>query len=111
MNTFFFQTVFFFFALGVIAHAVRQKRRGLLTARGVLFWVCVWLSAVAVVLWPQVTTRIANRFGIGRGTDFVVYIALAAMFFLLLRLHIKIEIMNRDVTAVVRRNALDERES
>ena len=49
---------------------------------------------------------LANRLGIGRGSDLVIYISIAVLFFLLFRVHIAIERVNREVTKVVRDRAL-----
>ena len=72
-----------------------------------VFWILFWLAADVAVLWPNSTTVLANALGIGRGSDLVLYISLAALFYLLFRLHVKVESINRDVTKVVRDKALD----
>lgn len=103
-----FQIIFVLFALLVISQVLKRKKSGHLSSLGMLFWILVWVGASVAVLWPDATQTLANYFGIGRGTDFVVYSALAIMFFGLFRLHIKIESMQRDITAVVRKKALKE---
>jgi hypothetical protein len=107
MNNIIFQLLFAVFTAAMLRSVARQKRAGILSPRGALFWALFWLVALAAVWRPDVSTRIANAFGIGRGTDFVVYVALGAMFALLFRLHIKIESLQRDITRVVRRDALN----
>lgn len=101
-----FQILFVLFALLAMSQVVRRKKDGLLSTLGLVFWIIVWIAAIGAVLWPNSTQFLADSFGIGRGTDFVVYISLAAMFFALFRLHIKIESMQRDLTKVVRKDAL-----
>jgi len=103
-----FQLVFILFSLFVISQAFRRRKHGLLSTPGMLFWVVLWLSAIGSVLYPDITQVIASYFGIGRGTDFVVYSAFAIMFFVLFRLHIKIESLQRDITKIVRKDALEE---
>lgn len=108
MRTLLFQFIFIAFSFIVIWFVIQKKNTGVLSMRAAAFWVLLWFAADAAVLFPELTTRIANRFGIGRGSDFVLYISIAIMFFLLLRLHLKIEMMQRDVTTVVRREAFQE---
>ena len=103
-----FQILFIAFVLFVIFSVFKRKKEGLLGPKGVLFWTLFWIVAVLAVLWPDSTTVLANYLGIGRGTDFVVYISLAVMFFVLFRLHVKIESIGRDVTRVVRKKSLDD---
>lgn len=101
-----FQGVFVLFSLLAIANVLGLKKAGHLSVRGALFWVLFWLAADIAVIDPSTTTHLANLFGIGRGTDFVLYVSFAALFFLFFRLQIKLEKMNRDVTKVVRDRAL-----
>jgi len=60
------------------------------------------------VWWPDSTVIVANYLGIGRGTDLILYISLAVIFFILFRLHVKIESIGRDITKVVRKDSLDK---
>jgi len=105
-----FQTLFILFALFVVFVVFRKKREGLLGPKGAAFWFVFWVLAVVAVLWPDSTTVLANYLGIGRGTDFIVYVSLAVMFFVLFKLHIKVESIGRDVTKVVRKEALNKEE-
>ncbi|MBT3538532.1 DUF2304 domain-containing protein [Candidatus Parcubacteria bacterium] len=103
-----FQILFILFALFAIANVLGKKREGLLGPKGTLFWILFWFIAGVVVIWPNSVQQIANNFGIGRGVDFVMYIAFALIFFILFRLHVKFEELKRDVTKVVRGKALKE---
>ncbi len=102
-----FQILFLIFALFAITNVVRRKKEGLLGPKGVVFWVLFWVVATVAVWWPNSTTVLANAFGIGRGTDFVLYIAIAVLFYLMFKLHVKLESVGRDITKVVREKALE----
>lgn len=106
---FLFQLLFTVFALLAIASVVKKKKDGRFGAKSMIFLVLFWVLAIVAVLWPDSTTILANRFGIGRGTDFVLYISVAVIFYLIFKLHIKIESLNRDVTKIVRKESLDEK--
>lgn len=106
-----FQILFVAFSLFAIFSIYKKKSQHRLGIKGLVFWVFFWIVADIAVLWPNSTTIIANKFGIGRGTDFVFYISIAIIFFLLFKLHIKIESVSRDVTEVVRKNALEKIDS
>lgn len=103
-----FQILFIFFSFLAITTVKKKKIAGELKNKEALFWVLFWVLADVAVIWPDLTTHLANALGIGRGTDFIVYISLALIFYLLFLLHIKIEGINRDVTKVVRRDTLQE---
>lgn len=101
-----FQILFILFSLSAIWNVAQKRQEGSLSRRGLAFWVGFWLLADLAVIWPNSTTVLANALGIGRGSDFIIYISLALLFFLIFKLHIKIEGINRDVTKVVRDKAL-----
>lgn len=101
-----FQILFSLFALFAIISVYSKKRSGLLSIGAVIFWTLFWLLAVVFVWLPNALTIVANTFGIGRGTDLVLYVALAVIFYILFRLNVKLELMNRDITKVVRDKTL-----
>ncbi len=103
-----FQIFFVLFVLLAISGVVKKKREGLLGTKGTFFWIIFWLTTTVAVLWPNSTVVVANTFGIGRGTDFVLYIAIAVLFYLVFKLHVKLEVVGKDITKVVRKNALDK---
>lgn len=103
-----FQLVFTLFGLLALWFVVVFYRKQIMSRRGLLFWILVWILALVAVIYPQITQVFASYFGIGRGTDLVVYVTLAAMFFMVFRLHVKIELMSRQITKVVRKDALDD---
>lgn len=106
-----FQILFVLFALFVMREILKRKSSGLLSLPGAIFWIVLWILALIAVLAPSTTQMLASYFGIGRGTDFVVYVSFAVMFFVLFRLHIKIESIQRDITKVVRKDTLDRVDS
>jgi len=83
-----------------------KKRSGLLSTGGTVFWILFWLLAVVFVWWPSSTVILANFFGIGRGSDLVLYVSLAVVFYLLFKISVKLESLNRDLTKVTRDKTL-----
>ena len=72
-------------------------------------WSLFWVVAGIVVLLPNSTAYFAKIVGIGRGADLVVYVALATVFFIIFKLMMKIELLNKDITKLTRKFALDEK--
>ena len=69
-----FQMVFVFFSMFMILNLLKKRKNNrILSKRGLFFWILFWISADIAVLWPNSTTLLANTFGIGRGSDFVIY--------------------------------------
>lgn len=103
-----FQSLFTIFALVAIVSVIKKKKEGQFGVKGSMFWILFWFLAIVAVLWPNSTTVLANRFGIGRGTDFVLYVSVAVIFYLIFKLHIKIESISRDITKLVRKETLEK---
>ncbi len=97
--------IFFLFAL---AKVVGRFKSGDLSLAGMIGWSIFWILATVVALLPDSTAYLAKIVGIGRGSDLVVYVALVAIFFLVFKLMVRIEILNRDITKLTRKISLDE---
>jgi hypothetical protein len=100
-----FAMIFFVFSL---SRTILRARDGSLRLRGMLMWVVIWLGLAAIVLYPPLSTRLASLLGIGRGSDLIVYTAVAVLFYLVFRLYVAIEHIEREITALVRQDALDK---
>ncbi len=103
-----FQVLILLFSLVAIVSIFLRRAKDGLGIRGTAFWILFWLGVDVVVLFPNSTTVLANALGIGRGVDLVMYISVLLIFFILFRLNVKIEGINRQITKVVRKNAIDD---
>ncbi|MBP9761177.1 MAG: DUF2304 family protein [Candidatus Magasanikbacteria bacterium] len=101
-----FQLLFTSFTLYAIFIVVQRKKEALLGMKGMLFWLFFWIASLVSVWWPNSTSVLAHALGIGRGVDLIIYVSIALIFFLLFKLHIKIESVGRDVTKLVRTAAI-----
>ena len=73
-------------------------------------WLLIWLSAMVVIWYPNITTYLAGILGIGRGVDLVIYVSTVVIFYLMFRLLLRIEKIERDITKIVREEAIDRHE-
>ena len=96
---------FIVFALWRTALKYRQNE---ITGRELSIWAVFWFLVAAATLAPKKTDVIAQWLGVERGADLLVYLSIIALFFLVFRIIVKLEKMDRDITKVVRKNALDE---
>lgn len=69
-------------------------------------WIVVWVLGGLVVVFPAVLSRVAEILGIGRGVDVVVYIGMMVLVYVVFRLMIRIYLMEREITKLVRHIAL-----
>ena len=91
--------------MGLVILRYRQRKIGTVAF---LLWLVLWTGAAAVILFPMSTVILARFLGIGRGADLVLYTSLIITFYLLFRLHVRLEQVNREVTQIVRALALRE---
>lgn len=86
----------------------RRAKQDALSRRTALLWSLLWIGGAVVVLRPETANLFANLVGVGRGTDAVLYVAVIAAFYLLFRIFLRLDKIDRDLTKLVRRVALDE---
>ena len=72
-------------------------------------WLVFWIAAAAAFISPESLTFLANLLGIGRGADLVLYTAVVVVFYLMFRIFVRLEKMERGITKVVRKDTLDEK--
>jgi hypothetical protein len=95
--------IFIVFFLSRVYLRVREK---VITVKTAVFWTLVWLVALIGILLPGTTTKIASIFGVGRGVDVILYLAISLLFYLVFRIYVVLEDLKREITKVIRMVAL-----
>ncbi len=104
------QVVLTCFAIFAVSRVLIRYRRGGMRALHLVLWLLFWTAVIVVAVHPTTTDRLANMLGVGRGVDTAMYLSLLLIFYLLFRSFAKIEDLDRQLTRVVRANALREME-
>ena len=104
----FIQTLLLLFVVFAAYKTWKRLNSGDITGGQFLFWSAVWLAVGLATIFPQWTVVIANRFGVGRGADFVLYLAVAFLLYRSFKTSVKMRSLDRHITSVVRRNALED---
>jgi hypothetical protein len=68
------------------------------------------LTAIGFILWPELTNKIANGLGVGRGADLVYYVCILLFSFALLKLYSRMRRLEQEFTKLVREDALKKAE-
>jgi|SRR5579862_5709312 len=68
----------------------------------------ILLSGIVFVIFPELTNKIAHRLGVGRGADLLFYLAIIGFGYALLLLYSKIRALEKKLTEITRKQALDE---
>ena len=104
-----------FIILAVVAiiwwRLYQRWRQAELTTLEFASWFGLWLVVGVVVLLPQVASYLAAVVGVGRGSDLVTYLSLVLIFYLLFKIFIKQEKLERQLTSLVRSLSLKEAKS
>ena len=94
------------FVLGVLAKTVGRFRQREITGRELTIWTIFWLLVVGATLVPRETDVVAQWFGVERGADLLVYLSIIVIFFMVFKIIVKLEKLDRDITKVVRHDAI-----
>lgn len=103
-----FQWVFavvFFAALILTWRRVRQRVFRVFEG---FFWTLVWGAGLVLIWRPEATNLLANTVGIGRGADFILYIAVISLFFCIFLLALAHDRLERQMTKLVQHQALEQ---
>jgi small membrane protein len=73
---------------------------------GYILRTLIWLSACLFILFPDTLTYFANRLGIGRGADVLLYLLTLAFIAVSFLLYTRVVQLQRQITQVVRHLAL-----
>ncbi len=92
-------TIFLAFA---ILNLIKQFKKSKKALTGFLFWLLIWITT-GIIFWkPDLATQLANQFGIGRGSDFIIYISIIVIFYQLFKIYSHIEKMEGNITKIVK---------
>lgn len=80
--------------------------RGRIRRRVAAFWMMIWLCAGLAVAWPDMTTRVARVFGIGGGSNFILYLAVLFMLIGFYMTYVRLRRLDASITQLVRHLAI-----
>ncbi len=96
-------------ALLAISLTLISHFKGLNTLFETFFWILLWLGIAAVALMPDViTTALSAALGIKDNVNAIIFIGLAASFFIHFRTFAVIKQQNREITKLVRKITLSD---
>ena len=85
-----------------------RLRKGSLPRFGGLAWTAVWLMGALLILKPGLTTSISSILGIGRGADFIFYLAVVSGLYALLALYRRVRHLEITLTELGREQAIHD---
>jgi hypothetical protein len=95
--------------LAILYFWLRYKTRSI-GLKPFLMMLVFWLVAGVLVVLPESTSRLADILGVGRGVDVVFYFSLLLIFYLIFKIFVRIEKIEQNITKIVSKIALEDKE-
>lgn len=77
-----------------------------ITGRELSIWTIFWVAVILSTLAPQKTDVVAKFLGVGRGADLLVYLSVIILFFVVFKIIVKLEKIDKDITKIIRSDSL-----
>ena len=97
------------FALFALSRAYLRFKDNKLTKNEFVFWALIWFVVIAISIVPNILSLFSNILGIQRGMDLLIVISVVILFYLIFRLYVQLEGVKREITTLVRKVALEDR--
>jgi len=97
------------FALFAFSRAYLRFKDNKLTKNEFVFWALIWFVVIIISIVPNILGLFSNILGIQRGMDLIIVISVVVLFYLIFRLYVQLEGVKREITALVRKVALEDK--
>jgi hypothetical protein len=88
-----------------------QKKKGNIRNNEFLFWLVFWIAAAGAVLAIKQIDELLSAVGFsGRGIDVLFYLAVILLFYLVFKVRLRIENVERNLTKISREIAISKKE-
>jgi hypothetical protein len=94
------------FALFAFRRTAVRYRKGMSLMLEFLLWSAIWAGVATVVFFPQKTDAFARWLGVSTGYNALMFIAVMGLLFSVYRLLIRTQNLEREITRLVRAQAL-----
>ena len=101
------QTIALIIILFFLGRLFWQKRKQQISANEFIFWLIFWLLAAAAILFIKTIDKFVASLGFSStGINILFYIGTIILFYLVFRLRMRLEKIERNLTTIVREIAL-----
>lgn len=104
------QVILIIFILYVILKVALRYKDKVISLQEFILWTIFWFMVAFVVILPETTSLVANLVGVGRGVDLVIYVSVLILFYLAFRILVRLDKIEKQITKVVRKISLDQKE-
>lgn len=104
------QTIALIIIAFFLARLYWQKQKNYIGLNEFLFWLTFWILAAALIIALKFIDRLVAGLGFsGSGIEILLYLSVAALFYFVFRLRLKLEKIEKDITKIVEYIALKDK--
>jgi small membrane protein len=98
--------------LFLLSRVASKYKKSEISFKEAFLWGMLWILVGVVVIFPSIADKIAVAIGLktATGIDLVVYMAVGFVFYLVFRIFVRIERIERDITKIIRFLAINKKE-
>ncbi len=96
------------FAIIMLLKGVSSLNRGEMSVRKFILWIFVWAGISVIAIRPQFVSVFADLTGLESGINALIFFGFIFLFYLVFKLFIILEHLERDVTNIVRKKAIED---
>jgi len=97
------QVILFAGLIFISIYVYRRFRNAIVDAFIIIAFIAI---GIILVLFPELTTRVAHALGVGRGADLIFYLSILFFFFIILKLYARIRRLEQSITKIIRENSI-----
>lgn len=102
------QVIAIIFGIFALIKVILRMKNRKLTINEFLFWCSIWVILIVLSVFPQISDKVADIFGFGRGLDFFIVSSILLIFYLVFRIFIRLEELDDKITKLARSIAIKE---
>ena len=103
------QVVAVLFAAFSLSRVILRYKDQNVSFREFIFWTIVWVSIIFVAIEPGAAGYLSRLVGVERPLDMAIYVSIIVLFYLIFRLYVHQQNLERNITKMVREMAKNEK--
>ena len=96
------------FAIVMLLKGVSRLKRGEMSIRKFTLWILVWGGISVLAVYPQFVKFAADLTGLESGINALIFFGFIFLFYLTFKLFIIVEHLEREITNIVRKKAIED---
>jgi hypothetical protein len=104
------QIIVSIFLVLIIIKTINKKKSKEISLKETIAWLVIWIGTGVIFWFPQQTDKISKILGVSRGADLITYLAIIILAYLVFRIFIHLDRIEKSITKLTREDTLDEAE-